>query len=83
MWDIDEKIGMQESTRTWVVKEAVQKACGLGMHIAPQSFSVLNRNEIILTHDDHGYRLEAHHWRELVDGQSFVFGFSRLLDVVT
>ena len=83
LWDIDEKIGMQESTRTWVVKEAVQKACGLGMHIAPQSFSVLNRNEIILTHDNHGYRLEAHHWRELVDGQSFVFGFSRLLDVVT
>ena len=83
LWDVDEKIGMQESTRTWVVKEAVQKACGLGMHIAPQSFSVLNRNEIILTHDDHGYRLEAHHWRELVDGRSFVFGFSRLLDVVT
>ena len=82
LWDIDEKIGMQESTRTWVVKEAVQKACGLGMHVAPQSFSVLNCTEVILIHGGHGYRLEAHHWRELIDGKSFVFGFSRLLDVV-
>jgi phosphopantetheinyl transferase len=82
LWDIDERVGMQEAIRTWVVKEAVQKACGLGMHVAPQSFSVLNCDEIILSHEGHGYRLEAYHWRELVDGRSFVFGFSRLLEVV-
>ena len=82
LWDIDSKIGMQEATRTWVVKEAVQKACGLGMHIPPQSFTVLNCDEVILSHEGHGYRLEAHHWRELLDGRSFAFGFSRLIEVV-
>ena len=82
LWEIDEKLGMQESTRTWVVKEAVQKACGLGMHIAPQSFSVLNCDEVVLSHDNVGYRLEVVHWRELLEGRSFVFGFSRLKEVV-
>ena len=82
LWEIDEKLGMQESTRTWVIKEAVQKACGLGMHIAPQSFSVLNCEEVVLSHDNVGYRLEVVHWRELLEGHSFVFGFSRLKEVV-
>ena len=82
LWDIDQRVGIQEATRTWVVKEAVQKASGLGMHIAPQSFSVLNRDEIVLSHDGHGYRLEAHYWRELLDGRAFAFGFSRLIEIV-
>jgi len=82
LWGIDAKIGMQEATRTWVVKEAVQKACGLGMHVPPQSFTVLNCEEVILSHDGHGYRLEAHHWRELLDGRPIAFGFSRLIEVV-
>ena len=82
LWGIDERIGMQETTRTWVMKEAVQKASGLGMHIAPQSFIVLNRKEVTLSHANHGYRLEVHHWNELLGGCSFAFGFSRLLEVV-
>ena len=82
LWDIDARVGMQEATRTWVVKEAVQKACGLGMHVPPQSFTVLNCEEVVLSHDGHGYRLEAHHWRELLDGRAFAFGFSRLIEVV-
>ncbi len=82
LWGIDERIGIQETTRTWVMKEAVQKACGLGMHVAPQSFTVLNRKEVTLSHANHGYRLEVHHWNELLDGSSFAFGFSRLLEVV-
>ena len=82
LWGIDERIGMQETTRTWVMKEAVQKACGLGMHIPPQSFTVLNRREVTLSHANHGYRLEVHHWNELISGRSFTFGFSRLLEVV-
>jgi phosphopantetheinyl transferase len=82
LWDIDARVGMQEATRTWVVKEAVQKACGLGMHIPPQSFTVLNCDEVVLSHAGHGYRLEAHDWRELLDGRAFAFGFSRLIEVV-
>ena len=80
--DIEQRVGSQEATRTWVVKEAVQKASGLGMHIAPQSFSVLNRDEIVLSHDGHGYRLESHYWRELLDVRAFAFGFSRLIEIV-
>ena len=82
LWDIDSRVGMLEATRTWVVKEAVQKACGLGMHVPPQSFTVLNCEEVVLSHDGHGYRLEAHHWRELLEGRAFAFGFSRLIEVV-
>ena len=82
LWDIDAHIGMQETVRTWVVKEAVQKACGLGMHVPLQSFSVLNCEEVVLSHDGHGYRLQANHWRELLDGRPYAFGFARLLEVV-
>ena len=82
LWEIDARVGMQEATRTWVVKEAVQKACGLGMHVPPQTFTVLNCDEVVLSHDGHGYRLEAYHWRELLDGRPFAFGFSRLIEVV-
>ncbi len=82
LWEIDARCGMQEATRTWVVKEAVQKACGLGMNIAPQKFNVMNCDEVLLSHDDQGYRLEAHHWNELLGGRTFAFGFSRLIEVV-
>ena len=82
LWEIDSRVGMQEATRTWVVKEAVQKACGLGMHVAPQSFSVLNCEEAIISHDGHGFRLEIQYWRELLDGRAFAFGFSRLVEVI-
>ena len=82
LWDTDARVGMQEATRTWVVKEAVQKACGLGMHVPPQSFSVLNCDEVVLSHNDHGYRLEAYHWRELLDGRPFAFGFSKLIEIM-
>ena len=82
LWDTDARVGMQEATITWVVKEAVQKACGLGMHVPPQSFTVLNCDEIILSHDGHEYRLEAYHWKEFLDGKQFAFGFSRLIEVV-
>ena len=81
VWESNPTIGMQEATKTWVVKEAVQKACGLGMHIAPQTFTVLNCGEVAISHDGHGYRLETHHWRESLDGRSFAFGFSRLIAV--
>ena len=81
LWETDSTIGMQEATKTWVVKEAVQKACGLGMHIAPQTFTVFNCEEVSLSHDGHGYRLATHHWRESLDGRSFAFGFSRLIAV--
>ena len=82
LWDTDAKVGMQEATRTWVVKEAVQKACGLGMHVPPQSFTVLNCDEVALSHNNHRYRLEAYHWRELLDGRPFAFGFSKLIEIV-
>ena len=82
LWDIDAGVGMQEATRTWVVKEAIQKACGLGMHVAPQSFSVLNCDEVVISHENHGFRLEVHNWRELLDGRPFSFGFSRLIEAV-
>ena len=82
LWDIDAGVGMQEATRTWVVKEAVQKACGLGMLVAPLSFSVLNCDEVVLSHDSHGFRLEVHLWRDLLDGRPFRFGFSRLIEAV-
>jgi len=82
LWDINEWTGMQETTRTWVVKEAVQKACGLGMSVAPQSFTVLGREDVFLNHQHNSYRLEVHHWSELLDGRSFTFGFSRLIERV-
>ncbi|MDP6906052.1 MAG: 4'-phosphopantetheinyl transferase superfamily protein [Candidatus Thalassarchaeaceae archaeon] len=82
LWDIDEQIGMQETTKTWVAKEAVQKACGLGMHIAPQSFSVLNKEEVTLSYENRGYRLEVCNWSELIGGRSFIIGFSRVIEVV-
>jgi len=82
LWDVNSSVGMQEAIRTWVVKEAVQKACGLGMHVAPQSFTALNCDEVVLSHGGHGFRLEVHHWRQLLDGRAFAFGFSRLLEVV-
>ncbi len=82
LWEIDVGVGMQEATRTWVVKEAIQEACGLGMHVAPQSFSVLNCDEVVISHDNHGFRLEVYHWRELLDGRPFSFGFSRLIEAV-
>ena len=81
LWDVDSSVGMLEATRTWVVKEAVQKACGLGMHVAPQSFNVLNCNEVVLAHEGHGFRLGVHYWRKLIDGRAFAFGFSRLIEV--
>ncbi|MEC8926731.1 MAG: 4'-phosphopantetheinyl transferase superfamily protein [Candidatus Thermoplasmatota archaeon] len=81
LWETDVTVGMQEATKTWVLKEAVQKACGLGMHIAPQTFTVLNCDEVTISHKGHGYRLETHHWRESLDGRSFAFGFSRLIEV--
>ncbi len=77
-WAKDELMGVQESNRTWVMKEAVQKACGLGMHISPQSFSVLNRDRVLVSHQHMEYHLEVFHWRELLDDRPFVFGFSRL-----
>ncbi len=82
LWEIDARVGMQEATRTWVVKESVQKACGLGMRIPPQTFNVLNCDEVVLSHDGQGYRLATHHWRELLDGRTFAFGFSRLIEVM-
>ena len=82
LWDNDTRIGMQEAIKTWVVKEAVQKACGLGMHVPPQSFTVLNCDEVVISHGDHGYRLEAHHWHEILNGRPFVFGFSKLIEVL-
>ena len=82
LWEVDASGGMQEATRTWVVKEAVQKACGLGMHVAPQSFSVLDRDEVVISHDGNGFRLELHHWREFLEGHPFSFGFSRLIEAV-
>ncbi|MDE0707480.1 MAG: 4'-phosphopantetheinyl transferase superfamily protein, partial [Candidatus Poseidoniales archaeon] len=82
LWDVNSEVGMQEAIRTWVVKEAVQKACGLGMHVAPQSFTVLNCEEVVLSHKDHDFRLELHHWQELLAGRAFTFGFSRLIEVV-
>ena len=81
-WATDERAGMQESTRTWVVKEAVQKASGLGMHVPPQSFSVLNTNQVFLVHQDVRYILDAVHWQQLLDERPFVFGFSRLTEVI-
>ncbi len=82
LWEVNEWTGMQETTRTWVVKEAVQKACGLGMSVAPQSFAVLGREDVFLNHKRNSYRLEVHSWGELLDGRSFTFGFSRLLERV-
>ncbi|MEE2812585.1 MAG: 4'-phosphopantetheinyl transferase superfamily protein [Candidatus Thermoplasmatota archaeon] len=79
IWDLDAEIGMQEATRTWVMKEAVQKACGYGMQIPPLSFNVLNKDEVELSHDGQGFRLTTHHWLEHLMGQSFAFGFSRML----
>ena len=81
-WSTDERVGMQESTQTWVVKEAVQKASGLGMHVSPQSFSVLNTDQVIVTHENTEYKLDVVHWRQMLAGRSFVVGFSRLIEVI-
>jgi len=80
LWEIDDWVGMQETTRTWVVKEAVQKACGLGMHVAPQSFSVMDQEDVHVKHNGIEHRLESHHWRHMLDGRPFAFGFARLLE---
>ena len=82
LWSDNEGLAIQESTRTWVVKEAVQKACGLGMHIAPQSFSVLDVNKVSLFHEKVRYNVEFIHWQELLDDRTFAFGFSKLNEVV-
>ena len=82
VWDLDAEIGMKETTRTWVMKEAVQKACGYGMQITPLSFNVLNKDEVELSHDGQGFRLTTDHWLEDLMGQSFAFGFSRMLSIV-
>jgi phosphopantetheinyl transferase len=83
LWMNNEDLGIQESTRTWVVKEAVQKACGLGMHIAPQSFSVLDGNPVSLIHEKVRYNLEFTHWQESLDNRTFRFGFSKLIESVS
>ena len=80
LWDVDEIVAMQETNRIWVIKESVQKACGFGMNIPPQSFMVHGEEKVTIIHDEQIYRIATHQWTELLDGVLFQFGFSKLLE---
>jgi phosphopantetheinyl transferase len=44
-WDADPTTASELTTEVWVAKEAIQKAAGVGMGLAPQSFSILQPSE--------------------------------------
>ncbi len=64
-WDQDAETASTLTNLIWVLKEAVQKATGLGMGLAPQSFEVLGK-EVITIHSQ-SYRVYS--WQPLLGGQ--------------
>lgn len=64
-WDLNPETASTLTNLVWVVKEAIQKATGLGMGLAPQSFEVLGKEIIAI--NSQFYRI--HSWQPLLSGQ--------------
>jgi phosphopantetheinyl transferase len=64
-WDQNPGTASTLTNLVWVVKEAIQKATGLGMGLAPQSFEVLDKE--VITINSQLYRI--HSWQPLLSGQ--------------
>ncbi len=64
-WDHDSDAAKTLTNSIWVMKEAIQKATGLGMGLAPQSFEVLGKN--VITINSQSYLVHA--WRPILAGQ--------------
>jgi phosphopantetheinyl transferase len=64
-WDQNPGAASTLTNLVWVVKEAIQKATGLGMGLAPQSFEVLDKE--VITINSQLYRI--HSWQPLLSGQ--------------
>ncbi|MBN17520.1 MAG: hypothetical protein CMB37_05110 [Euryarchaeota archaeon] len=81
LWDVDEAVAIQETNRIWVIKESVQKACGFGMHLPPQSFAVHEHEDITVNHSGQTYHIQTNHWVETLDDIPFQLGFSKVLGI--
>ncbi len=64
-WERNPKTASTLTNQVWVVKEAIQKATGLGMGLAPQSFEVIGKE--VITINSKLYRI--HCWQPLLAGQ--------------
>ena len=64
-WDQNTDAASTLTNLVWVVKEAIQKATGLGMGLAPQSFEVLGKE--VITINSQSYRI--HSWQPLFAGR--------------
>ncbi|MEC9090956.1 MAG: 4'-phosphopantetheinyl transferase superfamily protein, partial [Candidatus Thermoplasmatota archaeon] len=78
---VDEAVAIQETNRIWVIKESVQKACGFGMHLPPQSFAVHEHEDITVNHNGQTYHIQTNHWVETLDDIPFQLGFSKVLGI--
>ncbi|HIA24299.1 MAG TPA: 4'-phosphopantetheinyl transferase superfamily protein [Candidatus Poseidoniales archaeon] len=77
-WDHNPKTANTLTNQVWVVKEAIQKATGLGMGLAPQSFEVLGKE--VITIDSQLYRI--HSWQPLLAGQETNVALAHITDRV-
>ena len=69
LYDVDEAIASERTTDVWVAKEAVQKAAGLGMGLAPQSFAVDGLNLVEVAGSDANQMYEIHRWKSMLNGR--------------
>jgi phosphopantetheinyl transferase len=76
VWDKNPETGSTLTNQVWVVKEAIQKATGLGMGLAPQSFEVIG-NEVISINSQL-YRI--HSWQPLLAGQETNVALAHITD---
>lgn len=65
LWESDETEANRLTNQLWVTKEAIQKACGKGMGIPPQSLNVLGQQEITVDR----MTIEFHQWTADFDGE--------------
>jgi phosphopantetheinyl transferase len=69
LYDVDEDLASERTTDAWVAKEAVQKAAGLGMGLAPQSFAVDGRDLVEVTDSNAKQIFELHRWKAMLNGR--------------
>ena len=75
-WDQNTDAASTLTNLVWVVKEAIQKATGLGMGLAPQSFEVLGKE--VITINSQSYRI--HYWQPLFAGQATNMALAHITD---
>ena len=76
VWDQNPETASTLTNQVWVVKEAIQKATGLGMGLAPQSFEVIGKE--VITINSQLYRI--HSWQPLLAGQETNVALAHITD---